>query len=202
MKKLIGLVIVIGIALVIWFQYSSAVKNAKQGSQGTPEKAVLNFMSAAEKMSDLIWKEEKNTEVKKLLSEWKNVDAKDEEKHKKMMERFKAIGLEDPAPFFKDEDYAKTAFGVFSLFEFGDYEIEDTKVENNKATLQVLFNPADFMGLKSTVGELMDKKPSQKTAPSHIPFYLEKKFHRWYITGIGGEEGRLIDTTNKLRQYR
>ena len=202
MKKLIGFVIVIVIALVIWFQYSSAVKNAKEGLQGTPEKTVLNFMSAAEKMSNLIWEEEENMKVKKLLSEWKKVDAKDKKKHKEIMERFKAIGLEDPVPFFKDEGYAKTAFGVFCLFEFGDYNIEGTKVENNKATLNILFTPEDFMGLKSAVGELMAQKPSQRTELSHIPFYLEKKFHRWYITKIGGKEGELIDTTNKLRKYK
>jgi len=201
-KKLIGFVIVIVIALVIWGRYSSSVKNAKEGPQGTPEKTVANFMSAAEKMSNLIWEEEENTKVKELLSEWKNVDAEDKGKHKQMQEKFKAIGIENPAPFFKDEKYAKTAFGVFCLFDFGDYEINEASIENNKATLNILFAPADFMGLKSSVGKMMTQKPSQKPAPSQIPFYLERKFYRWYITEIGGKEGELIDTTNKLRKYK
>lgn len=202
MKKLIGLVIVIAVVLVVWGRHSSSVKNAKEGPQGTPEKTVLNFMAAAEKMSNLIWEEEENAKVKELLNEWKNVDAEDKEKHKQMQERFKAIGIENPAPFFKDENYAKTAFGVFCLFDFGDYEIDEAQIENNKATLNILFAPEDFMGLKSAVGGLMDKKPPHRTVPSQIPFYLEKKFYRWYITEIGGKEGELIDTTNKLRKYK
>jgi hypothetical protein len=202
MKKLIGFLIVVGIAFAIWFQYSSSVKNAQEGPQGTPEKAVLTFMTSAEKMSNLIWKQEENEKIRNLLNEWKNLDEKDTEKQKEMMERFKAIGIEDPRPLFKDKDYAKTAFGVLCLFKFGSYQINEPQIDNNKAEVEVSFLPADFIGLRSTMEGLMDKKPSKRTEPSQIPFHLEKRFHRWYITKIGGEEGRLIDATNRLRKYK
>ncbi|MBU1047064.1 MAG: hypothetical protein KKD10_00480, partial [Candidatus Omnitrophica bacterium] len=163
MKKLIGLLIVVGIVLIIWFQYSSAVKNAREGPQGTPEKTASNFMASAEKVSNLIWKQEENEKVKNLLKEWKNVDEEDTEKQKEMMARFKEMGIENPKMLFKDENYAKTAFSVLCLFEFGDYEIGQSRINDNKAEVEVSFLPADFLGLKSTMGGLTDKKPSQRT---------------------------------------
>lgn len=202
MRKLIAFIIVAGVVLTIRFQYSSWVKNAKGGPQGTPEKTVSGFMLRVEKMSDLIWKEEEREEVRALLSEWQNASEEDTEKQKEMAGKFEALGIDDPSPLFYDKDYAKAAFGVFCLYKFGTYKAGEGRINNKKAEVVVSFLPADFLGLKSTMEGLTRKKAPQRKEPSQIPFHLEKRFYRWYITKIGGTEGRLIDATNRMRRYR
>lgn len=202
MRKIIGLVIVVGIVFTIWFLYSSSVKNAQRGPQGTPEKTVLNFFLRAEKMSNLIWKEEERGKIRSLLNEWQNVNKEDHEKQKEIAKKFEALGIEDPGPLFKDKNYAKTAFGVFCLFKFDNYRVGEAKIDENKAEVEVSFLPADFLGLKARIGKITGKKSPQKREPSRIPFHLERRFHRWYITEIGGVEGRLINATNRLRKYK
>ncbi|HIE43409.1 MAG TPA: hypothetical protein EYP78_01255 [Candidatus Omnitrophica bacterium] len=202
MRKIVGLIIVGGIVFAIWFSYSSSVKNSQRGPQGTPEKTVSNFMLRAEKMSNLIWKQEEREKVRNLLREWQNVKEEDTEKQKEIAEKLEALGIEDPTPLFKDENYAKIAFGVFCLFKFGNYKVEEPKINKNSAQVEVSFSPVDFLGLKATLEGLTGKKSPQRKEPSQILFHLEKRFHKWYITEIGGEEGRLINASYRLRKYR
>ncbi len=205
MKKLIGFIILLGIIFGGWFKYSQYVKEAKRGVQGTPERAVEEFLKISQKWSNILWKEEEREKIKRmksLMKQMREVKEEDKKKLNEIKEQLASLGLQDPSFLFKNKNYGMSALNTFALYEFGWYKVGRAKeVDKNKAELYVEFYARDFLGLGS-LAERLTGKQQKRGAKEHIPFHLQRRRYKWYIVDIGSQVGSLIDAVYKVRKYK
>ena len=198
MKKPVFLLVVLAIIGFGWWKYSGNLKAVRNGPQGEPARVVTFFFDNIKKLSDLIWKEgareKAGEEVKKAKS------GTPEEQEKATAELYQKYGIEDISVLFAEKRFGKAAAGIFSLYEFGTYSIGGANVEGNKATVEAVLAPVDFMGLEKAFSRLSSAAPQSKLQPITIPFTLEKKNRRWYIVDVGGRAGELAKAAARLRK--
>ena len=198
MKKLIFLLVVLAIIVFGWWKYANDLKAVRNGPQGEPDRAVTFFFDNVKKLSDLIWKEgareKAGADIRKAKS------GTPEEQEKATAELYQKYGIEDISVLFTEKRFGKAVVGIFSLYEFGTYSIGEATAEGNKATVEAVLAPVDFMGLEKTFSRLSSAAPQSKLQPITIPFTLEKKNHRWYIVDVGGRAGDLARAAARLRK--
>ena len=198
MKKLIFLLVILAIIGAGWWKYAGNVKAAREGPQGNPERAVAFFFENTKKLSDLIWKEGAREEAEEDIKKAKN--GTPEEQKKAAEELRQKYGIEDISALFAEKRFGKAVAGTFSLYEFGTYSVGEAKVEGNKAAVEAVLSPEDFMGLEKTFSRLSPVAAQSKLQPVTIPFTLEKKKYRWYIVDVGGRAGDLARAAARLRK--
>ena len=182
-----------------WWKYASSVKAARNGPQGEPGRAVTFFLDNVKKLSDLIWKEGARETAEEDIK--KTTRGTPEERERATAELRQKYGIEDTSTLFTEKRFGKAVTGIFSLYEFGTYSVGEARVEGEKATVEVVLSPEDFMGLEKTFSRLSSPSAMQsKLQPVNIPFTLEKKKHRWYIVDVGGRAGDLARAATRLRK--
>jgi len=179
MKKLVGLIVIVVIAFVIWTAYSARMNRIKEGVQGDPVRTVKSFMNTAVKLSGLMWDEEKREALKADLEKWKESD--------EIPPTLKEYGIEDTSRLFSDEQYGKAVTGIISMHAFDSFSVDRQTVEEDTATVYVSFLPTDFLGIRDTISALGAPPGETRKEPVSVPFYLKKRGYRWYIVEIRGE---------------
>jgi len=198
MKKPVFLLVVLAIIGFGWWKYSADLRAVRNGPQGEPARAVTFFFDNVKKLSDLIWKEGAREKAEADIKRAKS--GTPEEQEKATAELYQKYGIEDISVLFAEKRFGKAVVGIFSLYKFGTYSIGGANVEGNKATVEVVLAPVDFMGLEKTFSRLSSAPPQSKLQPITIPFALEKKNHRWCIVDVGGRAGDLAKAAARLRQ--
>ncbi len=198
MKKLIFLLVVLAIIGFGWWKYASNLKAVRNGPQGEPGRAVTFFLDNVKKLSDLIWKEGAREKAEEDIK--RTTRGTPEERERATAELRQKYGIEDTSTLFTEERFGKAVSGIFSLYEFGTYSVGEARVEGDKATVEVVLSPEDFMGLEKTFSRLSPVAAQSKLQPVTIPFTLEKKKYRWYIVDVGGRAGDLARAATRLRK--
>lgn len=191
MKRFTGLIIVAILLIAILSLYANHLGKIKARHQHDPVETVDAFMSAAAKISSLLWDQQARESLRSDLKAWKEGDD--------LPESLKQYGLQDPSLLFRDEKFGKAAFTTISLYHFDTYELRPTSAGKAKTVVQVTFVPYDFMGIRQTVSALGAPQQQAEPKPVDARFRLEKKWGAWYIVGV---EGELSDAMRAFKGLR
>ncbi len=203
MKKIVIFLIVFLLGIGGWWKYSSYVKRIENSVQGDPAKTVDAFMDNVMKISDLMWDKDKRENLTKELKGWMESAEKGKKKPKEIPEGLKEYGFkQDPRTLFKNERLGKAALSAFAISRYKSYSIGKVNVEGNTAEVELKVLVSDVLGLGAIISKLGAPRPKMKKEPTSIPFTLKKQFHRWYITDIGGTEGKLADAMYRMSKYK
>ncbi len=203
MKKIVIFLLVLLLGIGGWWKYSSYVKTIKESVQGDPAKTVDAFMANVVKISDLIWDKEKRENLTKELKGWLESAEKGKKKPKGIPESLKEYGFkQDPRTLFENERLGKAALSAFAISRYKSYSLGKVNIKGNTAEVELKVLVSDVLGLGTIISKLGAPRQKMKKEPTTIPFTLKKQFHRWYITDIGGIEGRLADAIYRMSKYK
>jgi len=174
--------LILALFLLAWYG------ERRKKTQRTPEGTVYIFMETAEKMSNFVWR---TREGKEYLLSFRKIDPGTGEHVRSLRAFYRPAEIEDPTILFKDKEYGKLAFSIFSLYKFGGFSIKETRKKKNEVEVRVQFKTEPGFGVSRNIRNLGGGK-EEKKGPSLIPFYLQKEDGKWYIIDIGGREGRFI----------
>ena len=203
MKKIVIFLLIALLGIAGWWKHSSYVKTIKESVQGDPARTVDAFMDTVMKISDLMWDKDKRENLAKELKGWMESAEKGKKKPKGIPEGLKEYGFkQNPRTLFKNERLGKAALGAFAISRYKSYSLGEVRVQGNTAEVELKVLVSDVLGLGAIISKLGAPQPKMKKEPTSIPFTLKKYFHRWYITDIGGTEGKLADAIYRMSKYK
>jgi len=162
---------------------------AAESVQRDPETAVGSFMSTMAKLTQLVYGESRHEELEEQVDE---LEAKGEEvTEKEVADLCEKYGLESQAPLFRKEKTGKAIMAAFLVMRFEEFEVTGCDIEGETARVDVKFTPLDILGLKALTEKMGVPADERGPEPMRVSFDMEKHRHRWYITDMKGDLGKL-----------
>ena len=188
MKKILIYAAIAVAVLAAWFIRDAMLRSsAAKSVQADPEKAVASFMSTMAKLTALVYEKSQRDELESDVDE---LEAKGEEATKDdVADICEKYGLESQAPLFLKEKTGKSIMAAFLIVRFEEFEIINTKIDGDEATVSAKFRPLDILGLGALTEKLGAPTPQTQREPMPMTFVLERRRYRWYITDMKGKLG-------------
>jgi hypothetical protein len=202
MKKLTAIVcIACIIAGVVFWRRAADRKAAIDGPQGDPVRSVTALMDAAAKLSMSAYDDETREKLEAQVAELEKqgVDASSDEA-RDVAEKY---GLTSTKELFADENLAGAVQGALLFMKFDSFEITDSKITEDKATVTVSVMPQDVLGINAAIEKQTGASaPKVRKDPMSLVFHLTKNRYRWYITEVGGDLREPVRLFKRLKGVR